>query len=198
MSTAINWSSFPEFGRKRELTYVLEVLNSRKPSGMHIVEIGTSYRYDIAELGNAILAFATLAHQREGTVNSFDGWQGSIDSADEILRTYAPAARSSVTFYCRNGEEAGEVLTTPIDLLYVDGPMEDNHNVLGIENKKCSMFARLYEKARHLLLPGALVLFDDTGPDFAGKGETAIPLMIAEGWKVLPLNSPSMVLLERP
>jgi len=191
----LDWTTAPAFGRTEALKKTLALLSERLPQerDFNIVEVGTAYRYDLNELGNAILAFAWFASTFGGKVYIFDPLQPSIKSAQDILRQHGkPHACIDHCFWFQmSGWKIREVLPPnlriPIDLIYLDafiGPT--NHNVCKEPNTdKNEWYDELYTRIKHLFVPGSLLLIDDTNPtNFDGKGCTLIPRLLRDGdWR---------------
>jgi predicted O-methyltransferase YrrM len=198
----IEWSDAPQFGRVEPLKFTLELLHTRRKLNdrPQIIEIGTSYQYNLEGLGNATLAFAWYAKKYNARFVSVDAWQGSIDGAKEVLDLYG-TGRDSATFLTLDGQLLHTMITEAIALMYVDGPSFNNQDVLNVNDKNESLHMQVVQNAMPILPVGALVLFDDTigVKPYETKGKSAIPWMLTNGWKILPWpwGPIAMTLLEK-
>jgi len=201
----LDWSSAPLFGRTEPMQFALDRLHCSFPDKVQIVEVGTAYRYDIKELGNAILAFAWYASQTDSKVSVFDPLISSVVSAQDILKVHGkpPRASERVRYFRESGLKVGELIKDPIHFIYLDAFIgKTNHNVCNEPNSdKNEWYQVLYSKAKHLFVKGSLILIDDTNQTtYEGKGATLVPHLLSSGEWIrvdgFPTNY-AMVLLEK-
>lgn len=184
----LDWSTAPEFGRSNAIKFSLQRLVDNFPSTkpLNVVEVGTSYRYDLFELGNAILAFVWFAAEVGAKVHVFDPLITAITSAQSILKLHGKpnTAYTRCRFHRESGYKVGEIIKDPIHFIYLDAFSGGvNHNICNEPNSdKNEWYQVVYNKAKHLFVKGSLILIDDTDPvTFEGKGATLVPFLIGEG-----------------
>ena len=159
----------PSSGRLHTLSLALRELNAVKPEGgARIVEVGTSWNpkpFARFNAGWATRVFAWYAAQTGGTLTSIDSDRDATEAARRILDGL-PA-----TFVVGDGIHALGEITTPIDLLYMDGPQDGSFHL---------------NAAQSLTRWPTLILFDDVRHEPYGvKGQYAVPWLMEQGYTLV-------------
>lgn len=207
----IDWTDAPPFGRTVPLMATLQLVanayQNRAPADGWpvIVEVGTTYANDPVGNGAAGLAFSWYANKYGAHFVSVDVDHGAIVKSREVFLT---AGLGIPEFVCADARLALPLIrrssagTKPIALLYLDAMWQDVMDVAGVNDKHNGWYVEVLEHLVPALAPGSLVLFDDAGFEsnvigppggpwvwgdiarFTGKGETAIPWLLARNWRL--------------
>ena len=131
---------------------------------------------DWAGAGYSTFLFGLFAQRFGGTLLSIDLSPQHIEYAAGVC-----AALPSVTMLCSDSVKAIAEMPGPIDLFYLDS-MDANipgHEIHGLNEAVQSV---------QKVAPDGLIVFDDTikdGDRFLGKGASAVPWLLARGWKIV-------------